>query len=346
MSEPVQIAVLGAGYWGRNYVRNLSSMPGANLRWVCDKDAGIRERSARLAPSARITASYEEILNDPELEAIVIATQAVEHHRHAMAALGAGKHVLVEKPMTTSLEDARELVATADAAGLTLMVGHLMLYHPAVERLQRMIRAGELGHIYYMYALRVNLGQVRADENALWSFGPHDLSIIRFLLDHQPATVWARGRAYLRPEVEDVVFVNLDFPDRSMAQIQLSWLDPHKSRCLTVVGSKKMVIFDDTHATEKLRIFDRGFDRPLEYNSYSDYLSLRNGDVHIPSMALTEPLQSECAHFLHCVRSGERPRSDGRDGLAVVSILEAAARSMAEGGIPITVEALAEPGVG
>jgi predicted dehydrogenase len=255
-----------------------------------------------------------------------------------MAALTAGKHVLVEKPMATTVAHAAEMTELAQSRKLTLMVGHLLLYHSAVEHLREMVRSGELGQIYYLYAARVNLGRIRNDENALWSFGPHDLSIIGYLLERTPRTVSARGQSYLQPDVEDVVFLNLSYPDRVMAQIQLSWLDPRKERRLTVVGSRKMVVFDDTQATEKLRIFDKGFERPPEYETYGDYLSIRFGDIHIPHLAMTEPLRAECQHFLSAVRTGQRPRTSAADGLRVVRILAAAERSMAEGGTPIEIE--------
>lgn len=339
MSHPIDTAVIGAGYWGRNYVRNLASLPDSRLRWVCDVDEEARRRTSRLVPDVRLTADLEQVLADPQVRAVAIATNAVHHHAHAVAALRAGKDVLVEKPMAVSVPQAEEMVALAREQGRVLMVGHLMLYHPAVKTLREIVAGGELGQVYYMYALRVNLGRIRSDENALWSFAPHDLSIIRYLLDEEPTTVWARGECYLQPGVEDVVFVNLQFPDRTMAQIQLSWLDPRKERRLTVVGSRKMVVFDDTHTTEKLRIYDKGFDRPPEYDTYGDYLSIRNGDIHIPHIDLAEPLARECDHFLECVRQGSTPRSPGGDGLEVVRILAAAERSLREGGRPIDIAA-------
>jgi len=328
-------AVIGAGYWGRNYVRNLASL--SELRWVCDLSEEARRRAARAAPAARLTTDLDEVLADPAVRAVAVATNAVHHHDHAMAALRAGKHVLVEKPMAVSVVHAERMVAEAEGRGLVLMVGHLMLYHPAVEKLRAIVEGGELGRVYYMYALRVNLGRVRSDENALWSFAPHDLSIIRYLLGQEPTTVWARGESYLQEGVEDVVFVNLQFPDRTMAQIQLSWLDPRKERRLTVVGSRKMVVFDDSHATEKLRIYDKGFDRPPEYDTYGDYLSIRNGDIHIPHIDLAEPLAVECRHFLDAAKSGATPRTSSRDGLEVVRILAAAERSLHAGGKPVMV---------
>jgi predicted dehydrogenase len=330
-----KVAVVGAGYWGRNYVRNLHGVADAELRWVCDLAEEARARAAKLAPTARITAKLDEVLADPEVEAVVVATNATHHHAHALAALRAGKHVLVEKPMAVSVAQAEEMVAEAKRAGRVLMVGHLMLFHPAVVRLRQLIETGELGRVYYMVAVRVNLGKVRSDENALWSFAPHDLAIILELLRASPEEVWARGECYLQPGIEDVVFVNLRFADRRMAQIHLSWLDPHKERRLTVVGSRKMVVFDDTHATDKLRVYDKGFDQPPEYNTYGEYLSLRDGDIHIPHLELVEPLTAECKHFLRCVREGTTPRTDGKQGLEVVRILAGAERSLREGGVPI-----------
>lgn len=335
---PVQIAVIGSGYWGRNYVRNLQGLPEARLTWVCDLSEEARRRAAQLAPGARLSARLEEVLADPELEAVVISTNAAHHHAHAVAALRAGKHVLVEKPMAVSVAEAEAMVSEAEQSGRRLMVGHLMLFHPAVDRLRELIESGELGRVYYMYAARVNLGRIRRDENALWSFAPHDLGIILELMRAMPAEVWARGECYLQPGVEDVVFLNLRFPDRTMAQIQLSWLDPHKERRLTVVGSRKMVVFDDTHPSEKLRIYDKGFREAPEFSSFGEYLSIRDGDIHIPHLDLVEPLTAQCRHFLSCLRQGGPLRTDGRQGLEVVRILAAAQRSMREGGVPVRLD--------
>jgi predicted dehydrogenase len=326
---------VGAGTWGRNYVRNLQALPESRLLWVCDASEEALARANRTAPGVRVSASLEEVLADGEVEAVVIATNAACHHAHTLAALRAGKHVLVEKPMATSTADAAEMVREAQASSRVLMVGHLMLYHPAVEQLRGIVARGELGRIYYMYALRVNLGRIRRDENALWSFAPHDLSVILELVQAQPETVSARGECYLQKEVEDVVFVNLQFADRTMAQIQLSWLDPHKERRLTIVGSRKMLVFDDSHATEKLRIYDKGFDRPPAFDTFGEYLSIRNGDIHLPHVDLAEPLTTECRHFLRCASEGARPRTSGEDGLQVVRILAAAEQSMRAGGTPV-----------
>ena len=261
-SAPVKVAVVGAGYWGVNHVRSFARLPGCELVLVCDPDPKNRARAAGLCPTARLCETYEEVLADPGIDAVVLATPAVLHASQALAALTAGKHVLVEKPMALTTADAELLVQRAESAGRTFMVGHLMLYHAAVLRLREMIQAGDIGEVYYLYALRVNLGRVRQDENAMWSLAPHDISIILYLLNQVPVTVAARGQSYLQPGVEDVVFMNLGFADGKMAQIQLSWLDPRKERRLTVVGERRMVELDDAHPTEKLRIYDKGFARP------------------------------------------------------------------------------------
>jgi predicted dehydrogenase len=334
----IRLAVLGTGAWGINHVRafaRLAERGGVEVAAVCDPSADARNRAARLAARARASASPDEILADPGIDAVVIATPAVTHAKLTVAALAAGKHVLVEKPLALSGGDAREAVAAAERAGRVLMVGHLMLYHPGMDRLRRMIAAGELGQLYYLYALRVNLGRLRRDENALWSLAPHDVSMILSLLDATPVSVSARGGCYLQPGIEDVVFVNLRFASGIVASIQLSWLDPRKERRLTLVGSKKMVEFDDVHPVEKLRIYDKGYDRPPTFTEYAEYLSIRNGDIHIPQLSMAEPLELECRHFLDCVAGGRRPLTDGASALEVVRVLEAAQQSLAADGAPV-----------
>ena len=334
---PVRIAVVGAGYWGINHVRAFSRLPGAELVAVCDPDAGTLSRAARLAPAAKCRTSLDEVLADPDVDAVVLATPAISHAAQAMAALHAGKHVFVEKPMALTLADADALAALAESSTRVFMVGHLAIYHPGYERLRAMMRAGELGEVFYFYALRVNLGRLRHDENALWSFAPHDLSMILDLVEALPVTVAARGESYLQPGVEDVVFVNLRFADRKMAQVQLSWLDPRKERRLTIVGSKKMVELDDVHPTEKLRVYDKGYDRPPAFTQYGEYLTVRQGDIHIPRIDLAEPLEVECRHFVQCIGEGRTPRTGAAQGRAVVRVLDAAQRSLEAGGAPMNV---------
>jgi predicted dehydrogenase len=331
----MNLAVAGTGYWGINHVRAFSRQKGCTLGAVCDADARALDRAAQFAPNARRYTAFDELLRDSAIDAVVLATPAVAHAAQAQAVLAAGKHVFVEKPMALSTSDAEAVVAAAARAEKTLMVGHLMLYHPGYEKLRDLVRAGEVGDVFYIYAMRVNLGRLRQDENALWSLAPHDLSMILDLLGTMPSTVAARGQAYLQPGVEDVVFVNCGFSDGKMAQVQLSWLDPRKERRLTVVGSKKMIEFDDVHPTEKLRIYDKGYDRPPTFTRFSEYLTVRHGDVHIPRLQMTEPLEAECAEFVRCASTGATPRTDGAHALAVVRVLEAAQRSLRAGGDPI-----------
>lgn len=329
------LGVIGAGAWGRNLIRNFAAL--GQLRAVADLDESALERVARLYPGVRTTRAAEALFADPDIAGVVVATTSSAHAPLARAALAAGKHVLVEKPLAASVAEAEELLRDAAAAGRVLMVGHLLLYHPAVDTLRALVAAGELGELYYIYSQRVNLGKIRQDENALWSFGPHDVSVILDLLDEEPQQVSASGRACLQPGLEDVVFVNLRFPSGRLANIQLSWLDPHKIRRLTLVGSRKMVVFDDMEATEKIRIYDKGVAgaEAGRIVDYEDSLTLRFGDILIPRITMREPLQIECEAFLEAVRTGRAPRTDGRDGLRVVRVLEAAQTSIREGGRPV-----------
>lgn len=285
-------------------------------------------------PAARATATAEMALADPAVDAVIISSPAPTHSALARAAIAASKHVLIEKPLALDLEQASQVVAEAAAAGRTLAVGHLMVYHPVVVRLAELVRSGELGPIHYLHATRVNLGRLRRDENALWSFGPHDLSMIDLLLGEEASTVTARGQAFLQPGVEDVVFVTLRFPSGAMAHLHLSWLSPRKERRLTIVGAHKMAEFDDV-AVEKLRIYDRGYDRPPNFTEFGEYLAIRDGEVRVPHVPMVEPLRAMLRHFLHCIRTGARPRSDGAAGLRVVRALDAASRSLAADGAPV-----------
>jgi len=271
---------------------------------------------------------------------VVVAVDAPQHYKIAKAALQAGKHVYVEKPLTLSSVEAQELVDLAAAKKVQLMVGHLLLFHPGVQYMKKMVKDGTLGDLLYIYCQRVNLGKVRKDENALWSFAPHDLSVILHLLDMEPLDVVARGSAFLQKGIEDVVFVDLRFPGGKLAHVHVSWLDPHKLRKFTVVGTQKMVVFDDMEASEKIKIYDKGVDRAGEVVSYGDALTVRNGDILIPKISLQEPLKLECTHFVDCVRERRTPLTDGLGGLRVVKVLDAAQRSLKSGGTPIAIEPL------
>jgi predicted dehydrogenase len=333
----IKIAVVGAGGWGINHVRAFARAKGAQLVAVADPAEAAVNRAAGFAPNARKLRGLDEVLQQPDIDAVVLATPAVAHAAHARQALEAGKHVFVEKPLALNAADADEVVRAAEKAQRTLMVGHIMLYHPVVDRMKTMVKSGELGWLLYLYAVRVNLGTLRRDENALWSLGPHDVSIILHLLEGTPQSVSARGGAYLQKGIHDVAFLNMRFATGVMAQVQLSWLDPRKERRLTVVGSRKMLEFDDVHPIEKLRIYDKGFERPPVFSEFSEFLSIRNGDISIPQVPLAEPLELECRHFIECVTNNRRPLTDGVSGAQVVRVLEAAQRSIGEDGAPVAI---------
>lgn len=338
MADPIRVAVVGTGYWGVNHVRVFENDADAELVAVCDPAAKALARARRLAPRAAHIERFADVLANDRVDAVVLATPAVTHADLACQALAAGKHVLVEKPLALTAADGQRVADAARDAQRTLMIGHLMIYHAAVDRIRALVDAGELGELFYLYAARVNLGRLRTDENALWSFAPHDVSMIDSLLGELPVSVAARGQAYLQPDIEDVVFVTMKFAGGQMAHVHLSWLDPHKERKLTVVGSQKMVVFDDV-SPEKLRIYDKGYDRPPEFTQFDEYLTLRQGDVHIPYLSMQEPLAVECRHFLDCIRSGEEPRTGATSALRVVQVLAAAQRSLELDGVPITLSA-------
>jgi predicted dehydrogenase len=327
VSEPVRVGQVGLGGWGRNLLRNFSTMPESDLRWACDADPQTLELHAPAHPGTRFTGRYQDLLDDPEVEAVVIATPVPSHFELARQAIEAGKHVMVEKPMTWRAAEARELRDLVEGSGLVLMVGHLLRFHPGVEKLRELIDAGELGEVRYVYGNRLNLGVIRKDENALWSLGVHDVSVILHLLDGDPVEVWARGEGYVRESVEDVVFAYVKFSSGQIGHLHLSWLDPHKMRKMTVVGSARMAVFDDMEPERKVTVYDKG---PVIGGDGA--ISTHTGDIQIPRIPLVEPLRIECAHFLHAVRSGERPRADVQDGLRVVEVLEAMQRSLEHGG--------------
>ncbi len=323
MSEPapapVRLGVAGLGYWGPNLARNLALIPGCEVAWLCDASAPALERLAPAFPSARTTGHLEDLLADGQLDAVVLATPVPSHAELAVRVLEAGKHCFVEKPLATSAADAELAVAAAERAGRILMVGHLLEYHPAVSRLKELIDSGELGELYYIYGNRLNLGKLRADENALWSLGAHDVSVALHLIGEEPVECIAQGAAYVRDPVQDVVFCFLRFPSGIVTHLHLSWLDPHKERRITVVGARRMAAFDDMLIEGKLTIYDKGFDE--DTRSWGEYIA-RSGDIFSPRIPNTEPLRLECEHFIECIRSATTPRSDGHSGLRVVRVLE------------------------
>jgi predicted dehydrogenase len=316
----IRLGVAGLGYWGPNLARNFAAIDGIELAWLCDDDPSALERVGATLPVARRAASLDDLLADPALDAIVLATPVPTHAGLAERVLGAGKHCFVEKPLAHTAEDAERAVAAADAAGRTLMVGHLLEYHPGVAKLKQIADSGELGEIHYIYSNRLNLGKLRTDENALWSLGAHDVSVLLHLAGEEPYEVEARGESYMRAGIEDGVFGFLRFRSGLAAHLHLSWLDPHKERRFTVVGSRRMATFDDMELERKVTVYDKGFDQ--DTRSWGEYIT-RSGDIWSPTVPNREPLRIECEHFVECLREGRTPISDGRSGLRVVRVFAA-----------------------
>jgi predicted dehydrogenase len=312
-----RIGQAGLGAWGKNLARNFDEL--ADLAWLCDTDESKRQASASRHPRARITGDFDELLDDPALEAVVVATPVVTHHDLARRALAAGKHVFVEKPPAMRAGEMEELCELAEERDLVLMPGHLLLYHPAVKTLKELIDRGDLGDVLCVYSNRQNLGVIRKHENALLSLGVHDLSVILYLLGEEPSEVWAHGNAFLTEGVEDIVFCYLRFPSGKIAHMHLSWLDPHKMRRITVVGKEKMVVFDDMELERKVTLYEKGPWLPSE--TWGEWQT-RTGDIFSPKIPNDEPLRLECRHFLDLVAGLGDPTQAARDGLAVVNALE------------------------
>jgi predicted dehydrogenase len=322
----VRIGVVGLGYWGPNIARNFAEIPGCELAWCCDVSRSALDPIAERFPEARLSEDLDELLADPDLDAIALSTPVPTHAELTVRVLEAGKHCFVEKPLAQSIADAERALAAARESGRVLMVGHLLEYHPGVQKLKQLADGGELGdRIYYIYGNRLNLGKLRADENALWSLGAHDVSVVLHLAGEEPAEVVAHGASHVRSGVEDVVFCFLRFESGLSAHLHLSWLDPHKERRFTVVGSRRMATFDDMAHEGKVTIYDKGFDE--DARGYGEYIT-RSGDIFSPRIPNVEPLRIECDHFVECIVTGGRPQSDGESGLRVVRVLEQLQQSL------------------
>ncbi|NLE76070.1 MAG: Gfo/Idh/MocA family oxidoreductase [Chloroflexi bacterium] len=334
----VGVGLVGYGYWGPNLARNFHQLPGSRLVACCDQSPERLQRAQQAFPHLRVTPHLDEMLHEPEVDAVVVATPVHTHYQVVRAALLAGKHVLVEKPLTADSGEAAQLTALAQERGVVLMVGHTFEYNPAVWKMKELLDAGELGQVYYAYSTRVNLGRLQRDLNALWSIAPHDISILIYLFGAMPEEVSARGGTYLEGGIEDVVFVDLQFPGGVVAHVHASWLDPCKVRRMTLVGSKKMVLYDDVASEDKIRVYDKGVLRVGNGQIFGEFhYKVHSGDIWIPRIDASEPLQNESAHFVECIVKGLRPRSDGASGLRVVQVLEAAQRSLAQRGAPVAV---------
>ena len=331
MRRPVTVGVVGLGYWGPNIARSFASLPDAKVTWLCDASADARGRAKGRYPGARLTGSFDQLLEDDELDAVVIATPPSTHGSLALAALKRNKHVFVEKPLTLDGQEADRIVEEAARRRRCLIVGHVLLHHPAMRKLKELVEMNELGDLYYLYSNRQNLGRVRNDENALWSLGPHDIAVLLYLLNDEPVEVTARGDCYLQPGIPDVVFCHLRFPTGITAHLHLSWLDPHKLRKLTVVGSKRMAVVDDMESERKLTIYEKSAVVPRT-DSYGEYVQVRVGDIICPRLPGDEPLRLECEHFVAAIRSTSPATSSSREGAAVVHVLEALQESLDRNG--------------
>jgi predicted dehydrogenase len=318
----IRVGQVGLGNWGANLVRNLDEL--ADLVWICDSSQERLDALGRRYPGARATVGFEELLADPAVEAVVIATPVPTHYELARDALGAGKHVFVEKPPAMRAGEMEELVQLAEHRGRVLMPGHLLLYHPGVRKLKELVDSGDLGDVLCVYGNRQNLGTIRTNENALWSLGVHDLSVILNLIGEEPEEAWAHGNAFLTPGVEDVVFCYLRFPSGKIAHLHLSWLDPHKMRKLTVVGRDKMAVFDDMELERKVTVYEKAPEQPSQ--TYGEWRT-RTGDIFSPKIPNDEPLRLEMQHFLRLVREGS-DGTEARDGLVVVRALERLTESL------------------
>lgn len=334
----VNVAMVGVGYWGPNLMRNLASFYDVKITALCDLDIkraeGFRQR---FCPDARVVSDHRLLADDPHIDAVVIATPIPTHCDLGSLFLASGKHVFIEKPLARTEEECRRLIDLAELHRRVLMVGHVFEYNVAVQRIKEYIDEGKFGKLFYVYSQRVNLGRIQHDVNALWSFAPHDVSIMNYWFGEGPIRVSARGFSYLSTGIEDVVFVTLEYPNGVGAHLHLGWLDPRKVRVMTLVGSTKMLVYDDVSLEAKIQVYDKGvanlddfLDSPETFAEFQ--FRIRAGDLVIPTLQFNEPLQTECRHFIDCILSGSKPLSDGLDGLRVVRVLEAAERSLKNGG--------------
>jgi len=329
LTKTVRVGVIGAGYWGPNIVRNLYEAPGAEAVAVADLSQDRLDAIAKRFPALRVTTDHRELIGDPSIDAICVVTPVGTHRKLAEEAFAAGKHVFVEKPLAHTVSDAEAIVRAAERAGKTLMVGHTFVYNPAVAAVKRILDSDGIGKVHYLDSQRVNLGLHQFDINVLWDLGPHDVSIALYWLDEEPQWVQCTGACFVQPNIEDVVFLMIGFPSGAIAHAHLSWLAPSKLRTTILIGSRKMVVYDDNQAVEKVKVYDQGVEK-LEIDELRR--SYRAGDIHSPRIPMTEALQVEMRHFIECVRDGKKPRSDGRAGLMVVRVLELAMRSLRSGG--------------
>ncbi|HZF00396.1 MAG TPA: Gfo/Idh/MocA family oxidoreductase [Methylomirabilota bacterium] len=336
MTKPIKVGVVGCGYWGPNLVRNFKSLPDCQLKMMCDTSKERLEHLRSLYPDVERATDYEFMLNGIGLDAVVIATAVKWHYPMAKASLLAGKHTFIEKPMALSSAECEELIEIAQKKSVVLMTGHTFLYSPVVRKIREIVEHGDIGDIRYICARRLNLGLFQKDINVAWDLAPHDISIIQFIMGEPPIAVNCRGCAHIMAGVEDVTTICLTFPKQRTAIIHNSWLDPRKVREMTIVGSKRMIVYDDVSTLEKIRVFDARVETPPHYDTFAEFqYAYHYGDVYVPYVKQEEPLRSECQHFLECIKNGATPLTDGRNGLELVRILEASSESLRRGGAAV-----------
>ena len=336
MKEPIGVGVVGCGYWGPNLVRNFTALPNCRMRAMCDMSEARLKHMRSIYPQVEGITDFERFLDSMDVDAVVVATPVKHHYSLAKASLLAGKHTLVEKPMAASAAECEELIEIATRNGLVLMVGHTFLYSAPVQKIADIVGAGDIGEIRYINSRRLNLGLFQKDINVAWDLAPHDISIILHILGESPLTVNCQGNAHVTPGIEDITNISLSFRHKRFATIQSSWLEPRKVRDMTIVGTRRMIIYDDLQTNEKIRIYDVRVERPPHYDSFADFhYSYHYGDSYIPHIKQEEPLKAECQHFLDCIEAGTMPLTSGHDGLELVRILEAASASLKDRGAPI-----------
>jgi predicted dehydrogenase len=339
MSQPINVAVVGCGYWGPNLIRNFNALPECKVRYVCDKDEKRLSHMKQLYPSVEPTKEFDKIVCDKEVDAVVVATPVHLHYELAKKALQAGKHAFVEKPMTQTSEQSNELVQIAAKKNLTLMVGHTFIYSAPVRRIKEIVKSGDIGEIQYISSRRLNLGLFQKDINVAWDLAPHDISIILYFLGKPPISVNCQGKAHINMDIEDVTNMSLDFENGGFATIHSSWLDPNKVREMIIVGSKRMIVYDDNEPLEKIKIYDKRVEAPPHYDTFAEFqYSYHYGDMIAPYIKQVEPLKMESQHFLDCIKTGKTPESSGLDGLRVIQILEASSRSLKNGGARVEID--------
>ena len=335
----ITIGIIGCGYWGPNLIRNYYQLPNCNMLICCDLDGKKLDRMKTLYPGILTTNDVRAVVNNREIDAVGIATPVFTHYPLAKEALLNGKHVFVEKPLCHSSDACLELIRLAEEEEKVLMVGHTFEYTAAVNKIKEIVNSGELGEILYISSVRLNLGLFQQDINVIWDLAPHDISIITYILGEHPVSVNGQGKSHYKKDIEDVATITLNFSNGTIAFVHSSWLDPNKVRRTTIVGSKKMLVYNDTEPQEKIKIYDKGVDAPPYYDTFGEFqFSYRYGDIHSPRIEDYEPLRKECAHFLECIEKNQSPRSDGYSGLRVVSVLEAASESLKINGKAVSIK--------